>query len=134
LVRVFRLLVLVFVSLSCLIFGILGQKQASGQTGAGQVERAGDRVNPFLTRKEEKALVELGDIIPLEYLKVSAIFYSEQTSRSQAIIDGKVLVLGDNIDNKEIIKINPEDVVLEDSQGKYVAKMSGVVVNTVKSE
>ncbi len=109
-------------------------RQAFGQVKDGQTEQIKGRVNPFLTQKEEKVMVEMGNVTILEYLNVSAIFYSSFNSQSRAIIDGKVLVLGNSIDNKEIIKINPENVVLEDSQGQYVAKMAELVTNTAKSE
>ena len=124
--RIFRLIILFFISLA----GLMGQ--ALSQTESIKDEQVEARTNPFLTQKEEKALVELGNALPLEYLQVSAIFYSSFSSQSRAIIDGKVLVLGDSIDNKEIVKINPEEVVLKDSQGRYVAKMAGLNVKPGK--
>jgi len=124
--RIFRLIILFFIGLA----GLMGQ--ALSQTESIKDEQVEARTNPFLTQKEEKALVELGNALPLEYLQVSAIFYSSFSSQSRAIIDGKVLVLGDSIDNKEIVKINPEEVVLKDSQGRYVAKMAGLNVKPGK--
>jgi hypothetical protein len=106
-----------------------GQEKEDQSAKKDQGAQEGSRSNPFLTQKEQKALVEMGNVIPLEYLNVSAIFYSSFNSRNRAIIDGKVLVSGDIIDNKQIIKINPEDVVLEDSQGKYVAKIAKLKTN-----
>jgi hypothetical protein len=134
LVRIVGRLNLFFIGLVCLVSGINGPRLAFGQTENSKDGQVEARSNPFLTQKEEKNLVEMGNAIPLDYLRVSAIFYSDFSSRSRAIIDGKVLVLGDSIDNKEIIKINPEDVVLEDSQGHYVAKMAGVMAETAKLE
>lgn len=125
--RIFRLLILFFIALVGLMERGFSQTES---VKAEEVEAA--RANPFLTQKEEKALVELGNALPLDYLKVSAIFYSAIVSQSRAIIDGKVLVLGDSIDNKEIIKINPEEVVLKDSQGRYVVKMAGLKANPSK--
>jgi len=124
--RIFRLIIFFFIGLA----GLMGQ--ALSQTESVKAEQVEARANPFLTQKEEKALVELGNALPLEYLQVSAIFYSSFSSQSRAIIDGKVLVLGDSIDNKEIVKINPEEVVLKDSQGRYVAKMAGLNVKPSK--
>lgn len=124
--RLFRLIFLFFFFL----VGLTGQ--AFSQTEGFKAEGVAARVNPFLTQGEEKALGELGNAIPLDYLQVSAIFYSALSAQSRVIIDGKVLVLGDSIDNKEIIKINPEEVVLKDSQGRYVAKMAGLQVNLNK--
>ncbi len=132
--KIYKLIILFFVGLVCLSFKINGPELAFSETENISSEQIEGRVNPFLTQKEEKVLAELGNAIPLEYLQVSAIFYSASSFQSRAIIDGKVLVLGDSIDNKEIIKINPEDVVLEDSQGHYVAKMTGVMAKTVKLE
>ncbi len=92
------------------------------------------KTNPFLTQKEEKAVVETGNTTNLEYPVVSAIFYSPLGYQSRAIIEGKVLVEGNSIDNKEIVKINPEDIILKDSQGSYMAKIAGLTANTAKSE
>jgi len=124
--RVIRLIILFFIGLAGLM------DQAFSQTESIKAEQLEARANPFLTQREEKALVELGNALPLDYLKVSAIFYSSFSSQSRAIINGKVLILGDSIDNKEIIKINPEEVVLKDSQGRYVAKMAGLNVKPGK--
>jgi hypothetical protein len=130
--KIYKLTILFFISLYGLIPGINGPRMVFSQTDESNSEQIEGRVNPFLTEKEEKTLVELGNAIALEYLRVSAIFYSGSPYQSRAIIDGKVLVLGDSIDNKEIIKINPEDVVLEDSQGHYVAKMTGVMAKVAQ--
>ena len=124
--RVIRLIILFFIGLAGLM------DQAFSQTESIKAEQLEARANPFLTQREEKALVELGNALPLDYLQVSAIFYSSFSAQSRAIIDGKVLVLGDSIDNKEIIKISPEEVVLKDSQGRYVAKMAGLNVKPGK--
>jgi hypothetical protein len=126
LVRIAGIIILLFTGLVTLVTGMSCPEQLFAQETNSQSKEPEGRSNPFLTQKEEKALVEMGNAIPLDYLRVSAIFFSELNSRSRAIIDGKVLVLGDSIDNKEIIKINPEDVVLADSQGQYVAKMGQV--------
>ena len=129
-VKIFGFIMLIFCGCCYLAAG----NKAFGQEKDGQAEQVGLRSNPFLTQKEEKALINMGNVIILEYLNVSAIFYSPFDSQSRAIIDGKVLVLGNSIDNKEIMKINPENVVLEDSQGQYVAKMAELVTNRAKSE
>lgn len=132
--KIIKLTILLFIGLNGLNPGINGPGMLFSHADEISSEQIEGRVNPFLTPKEEKALVELGNAIPLDYLQVSAIFYSAYSSQSRAIIDGKVLVLGDSVDNKEIIKINPEDVVLEDSQGHYVAKMADVLAKTAKLE
>jgi hypothetical protein len=132
--KIYKLAILFFIGLIGLNLGIRGPRLVFSQTDNLSSEQIEGRVNPFLSEKEEKALVELGNSIPLEYLRVTAIFYSAYSSQSRVIIDGRVLVLGDSIDNKEIIKINPEDVVLEDSQGQYVARLAGVMAKTAKVE
>ncbi len=105
-----------------------------GQSENKQSGRIEVKTNPFLTPIEEKALVEIGNTTILEYPVVSAIFYSPLGYQSRAIIDGKVLVEGSSIDNKEITKINPEDIILKDSQGSYMARIAGLIGNTSKSE
>lgn len=117
----------VFWALAGQVFGLKTGELVFSQAENPQFEQNEARGNPFLTRKEEKALAKLGNAIPLDYLKVSAIFYSSISSQSRAIINGKVLVQGDSIDNKEIIKINSEEVLLKDSQGNYVAKITGLM-------
>ena len=133
-VRAIGLIILIFSGWGCLAAGPGSLQLALGQEEKSFFEPNKGRLNPFLTKKEEKSLADTGKAIPLEYLKVSAIFYSALNSQNRVIIDGKVLVLGDNIDNKAIIKINPEDVVLEDAQGQYVAKMAKLKVNAVNPE
>lgn len=87
----------------------------------------GARENPFLTKEEELEFAEQGTAIPLEYLHVSAIFYSNDENKSRAIVNGKVLAKGDSIDNKEVARVNPEDVLLQDAQGQYVVRMNKVL-------
>lgn len=133
-VKTIGLIILMFSGCCGLVAGPSSFQWAFGEAEKGFSELSEDRGNPFLTKKEEKAQVDMGNAIPLESLKVSAIFYSQLNSQNRVIIDGKVLVLGDNIDNKVIIKINPEDVILEDGQGQYVAKMAKLKVNAVSPE
>lgn len=80
--------------------------------------------NPFLTEEEERAFADLGKRIPIDYLITSAILYSP--SASIAIINGRILKKGDTIDNKEIIEIQPEAVILKDSQGEYIVRLKRV--------
>lgn len=79
--------------------------------------------NPFLTSEEEE-MFKMGEII--DYLNLSAIFYSPHYS--YAVIDGRIIKEKDIIDNKEVILIKPEKVILEDSQrNRYVIKIKGVI-------
>lgn len=80
--------------------------------------------NPFLTKEEEQAFGELGKAIPIDYLHLSAILYSPL--RSRAIIDGRILEIGDYIDNKEVIEIQPEAVILKDAQSQYIVRLKKV--------
>ena len=76
--------------------------------------------NPFLTLDEEKEFS--GEKKIIGYLNLSAVFYSP--GHSYAIIDGRIVKEKDTIDNKEIIRINPESVVLRDASGaEYVVRM-----------
>lgn len=77
--------------------------------------------NPFLTEEEERAFAEQGKRIPIDYFVLSAILYS--SSASKAIINGRILEIGDYIDNKEIIEIQPEAVILKDSQSEYIVRL-----------
>jgi hypothetical protein len=83
-----------------------------------------ERSNPFLTLEEEMAIRSQPDAIPINYLILTAIFYSPANSR--AIVDGEILKKGDFIDNKEIINISPEEIILKDNNSRYVLKMRGV--------
>lgn len=87
-------------------------------------EATSERPNPFLTQEEEGVLKETGAVIPLDYLVLSAVLYSPNASR--AIISGKILSVGDSIDNKRVIRIEAESVVLKDAQGEYIVRLKGV--------
>lgn len=98
-------------------------QQEESKEPAEDMDRA--RVNPFLTQEEETALKETGAAIPISYLNLSAVLYSPQSSR--AIINGQILGLGDSIDNKKVIRIEPEAVVLKDAQGEYIVRLKRIV-------
>ena len=75
--------------------------------------------NPFLTLDEEKEFSGGRKII--NYLTLSAVFYAP--GHSYAIIDGHIVKEKDTIDNKEIIRINPESVILRDALGaEYIVR------------
>jgi hypothetical protein len=82
--------------------------------------------NPFLTPQEEKKFSGTGKYVPLEYLNLSAVIYSP--SSCKAIVNGKIIELGSSIDNKEVVDIRPEEVVLKDSQSEYILKLKKVTV------
>jgi hypothetical protein len=84
------------------------------------------RLNPFLTADEESSFENKNAQIPLEYLTVSAIIHSAG-NESKAIINGQVYQVGDILDNKQVVVINAEDVILKDTQGEYIIKIETVV-------
>lgn len=79
------------------------------------------RVNPFLTAEEEELFKDLGKAVPIDYLNLSAIFYSPGASK--VIINGYVLEVNNNIDGKKVIDIQPDEVILKDSEGEYVVRL-----------
>lgn len=83
--------------------------------------------NPFLTKEEEiiySGRVK-GQVISNPGL--SAIFYS--AGKKKVVINGKIFQIGDLVDNKEIVEINPKEVILEDAKGKYILKSKDVYRN-----
>ncbi|OQX80200.1 MAG: hypothetical protein B6D56_05605 [Candidatus Omnitrophica bacterium 4484_70.1] len=76
------------------------------------------RENPFLTWEEEIDLSKTKRRKVLDYLTLSAIFYSSKNSF--AVIDGHILKEGDMIDDKKIVRIEPKKVVLKNEEGEYV--------------
>ena len=81
------------------------------------------RLNPFLSAEEEAAFADSGsNYILIDYLAPSAIIYSPD-GNSKAIINGRILRLGNLIDDKEIIAIRPEEVIVKDSQSEYILKL-----------
>lgn len=79
--------------------------------------------NPFLTEEEEQRSADLDKSIALDYLKLSAILYNSSSEKSKAIINGRILKKGDTIDNKEIIDIRPEAVILKDAATEYIVRL-----------
>jgi len=80
-----------------------------------------NKENPFLTATEEEDAQEIGSLVPLDNLNVSAIF--RRPVNSQVVINGKVLSVGDIIDNKEIFQIDADKVFLKDAQSQYILKI-----------
>jgi DNA-binding transcriptional MerR regulator len=83
------------------------------------------RTNPFLAPEEEDFLKSQEGKLVINYLKLTAVFYSPPSSR--AIIDGKIFKEGDIVDNKQIVKINPEEIILKDTKGEYIISMKNVL-------
>jgi hypothetical protein len=85
----------------------------------------GGRKNPFLRESEESVFDSAKDRLPVTYLNLSAIFYSP--GASAAIIDGRFFKEGDTVDNKKIVTISAEEVILKDAQSVYVLKLKGIL-------
>lgn len=81
--------------------------------------------NPFLTEEEESKLIDTGNLIPADYLTLSAVIYST-LNKSKAIVNGQILKMGDYIDNKEIVEIQPEAVILKDAQAQYIIRLKNI--------
>lgn len=81
--------------------------------------------NPFLTEEEENELVDTGNLIPADYLILSAVIYSS-LNKSKAIVNGQILKMGDYIDDKEIVEIQPEAVILKDARAQYIIRLKNI--------
>ncbi len=101
---------------------VMAQKEA-----VGEPETLSESVvsNPFLTQEEQKVFKDMAGRLSIDYLNLSAIFYSIANSR--AIIDGRIFKNGDIVDKKEIVEIKPEEIILKDTQSVYVLKMKDVL-------
>lgn len=81
--------------------------------------------NPFLSRKQELSY-EDEDERTIENMSLTAILYSGKKSR--AMVDGRIVEIGDVIDNKEVIDITSEKVIFKDFLDKqYTLKMRGIL-------
>jgi hypothetical protein len=100
-------------------------RQDAGVQVEEKNEPEGSRKNPFLRESEESLFESTKDRLPITGLNLSAIFYSPGTSA--VIIDGKFFKEGDIVDNKRIITIFPEEVILKDAQSVYVLQLEGIL-------
>lgn len=92
---------------------------------AGQSKKE-EEVNPFLSQEELELFKDIDtSSIPIDYLNLTAIFYSPPDSK--AVIEGRIYKKGDILDNKMITEIKPEEVFLEDTQSKYILRIKGVL-------
>jgi len=82
--------------------------------------------NPFLTFEEQEIVKSPSYREPLA-LNLSAVFYSPPTSK--VVINGRIFKEGDIVDNKRIIEIKPEKVVLKDTKNEYLLKLKGLLEN-----
>jgi hypothetical protein len=102
------------------------QKKSSlaGKTDQNAIlENEPAKENPFLTKAEEEFFKNAPNtVIIIDTLHLSAIFFSSLASK--AIINGRVVGIGDIVDKKEITDIKREEVLLKDTQGKYAVKLS----------
>lgn len=106
---------------------VVGQEAKIKSQPEGAEEKVAQslgRANPFLTEEEEQGLKELGNAIPIDYFQLSAILCSASLSR--AVINGRILEIGDVIDNKIVERIESEAVFLKDARGEYIARLKKV--------
>jgi len=83
--------------------------------------------NPFLSVEERQVLVQGTRPERLTSMHVAAIFYAPPVSK--AIVAGRIVAEGDVIDQKQIMQIQQEAIVLRDvadSQKEYVAELESV--------
>lgn len=78
--------------------------------------------NPFLTEEEENRFIDTDNLSPADHLILSAVMYSS-FNKSRAIVNGQILKMGDYIDNKEIVEILPEAVILKNARAQYIIKL-----------
>ncbi|MDD5669745.1 MAG: hypothetical protein PHE58_06955 [Candidatus Omnitrophica bacterium] len=89
-----------------------------------EAEEPAGRINPFLSLDEEEYFSSTQGRLMLNNAEVTAIFYSPPDSK--AIINGYVVKKNDMFEGKEVLEINPEDVVLKDAQGEYIVRMRNI--------
>jgi hypothetical protein len=87
-----------------------------------QIEKISD---PFLTDEESRFFATQDKNVTWTDPNISAIFYSSRSST--VVVGGRVLGVNDFIDDRQIIAIRPEAVVLKDKKGTYVVKMGSVL-------
>ncbi len=78
--------------------------------------------NPFLTQEERNKFQRE----ELKHLKLSAIFVSNKSS--YAVVDGRIVRENDIIENKKVIRIERNQIILKDQQGReYVIRLKNIV-------
>jgi hypothetical protein len=75
--------------------------------------------SPFLDWREEQGYKKEKARGKIDYLRVTAILHSQ--GQAAVVINGKVVRKGDVIDNKEVISIDKEEVILQDTLGNEYA-------------
>ncbi len=89
----------------------------------GEIDR-----NPFLGEKEESEDREGKSVEKMEVLdnlKLTAVFFSP--GKSYAVVNGRIIKERTFIDNKEVVSINKDYIVLQDSQGKkYLVRIGSL--------
>jgi len=78
--------------------------------------------DPFLTQRERFEFQRK----ELKHLRLSAVFISDKSS--YAIVNGKIIKENDIIEDKKVIRIEREKIILKDSQGReYVIRLKNIV-------
>lgn len=90
-----------------------------------QVFAVEGRKNPFLSESEEYEYAK-EELELITYLNLTAVFRS--SGRAYAVVNGRIVREKDILDNKEIVRISREEIILKDFQGKeYVVRMGSVL-------
>jgi apolipoprotein N-acyltransferase len=80
--------------------------------------------DPFLSM-EEQGLKASEELERITQPSLEAIIYNPE--RKLAIIEGKILTVGDRIDSKEVVEIRPDGVILGEKGKLYLLELGDVV-------
>jgi len=98
------------------------QQQFSLQNTSLESSKLFSLRDPFLTQKERFEFQKK----ELKHLRLSAIFVSDKSS--YAIVDGRIIKENDIIEDKKVIRIERERIILKDYQGReYVIRLKNIV-------
>jgi hypothetical protein len=80
--------------------------------------------NPFLSSEENAAKKTNKPQEAIDYLNLTTIFFSPPSSR--ATIEGKIVKEGDMIDNKKIVEIQREAIILQSLGNEYILRLKDI--------
>ena len=100
-------------------------------------------LNPFLTEEERRPApqatlstpppVQAAEPLTALPIRVEAIFYSPDPSKSSAVVEGQIVKPGDRIRGKRVMRIEREAIVVADGgspQGELVVPLDGIAAST----
>lgn len=82
------------------------------------------RSNPFLSLVEERSFLGKETVVELSWPVIDGIVYAPSASR--VIVGASVLGVGDDLDGRQIVRIEPEAVYLRGKQGEYVLRLRNI--------